>query len=77
MTTLQILGSKKRNLSGMGNVNVTHAGFIAGCDLVQNTPPALRNKVLRLVAGKGTLAARCDTFADKGGGAVGQGVVRR
>ena len=52
---------------------VTHGGFIAMCDLVQNTPPALRNKVLRLVAGKGTLAARVDTFADKGGGAVGQG----
>merc|ERR1712185_825149 len=43
------------------------------CDLVQNTPPALRNKVVRLVAGKGTLAARVDTFADKGGGTVGQG----
>merc|ERR1719171_1742469 len=52
---------------------VVHAGFIASCDLVQNTPPALRNKVIRLVAGKGTLAARVDTFADKGGGAVGQG----
>jgi U4/U6 small nuclear ribonucleoprotein PRP31 len=50
-----------------------HGGFIASCDLVQNTPPALRNKVLRLVAGKGTLAARVDTFADKGGGMVGQG----
>jgi len=76
-TTLQILGSKRRNLSGVGGggmgAGVTHGGFIAACDLVQNTPPALRNKVLRLVAGKGTLAARVDTFADKGAGAVGQG----
>lgn len=74
-TVLQILGSKKRNQSGVGGggmgAGVTHGGFIAMCDLVQNTPPALRNKVLRLVAGKGTLAARVDTFADKGGGAVG------
>ena len=52
---------------------VMHGGFISSCDLVQNTPPALRNKVLRLVAGKGTLAARVDTFADKGGGTVGMG----
>ena len=81
-TVLQILGSKKRGgvSGGMGagvgggmGAGVTHGGFIAFCDLVQNTPPALRNKVLRLVAGKGTLAARVDTFADKGGGQVGQG----
>jgi len=73
-TVLQILGSKKRGeLRGVGTSQVTHGGFISACDIVQNTPPALRNKVLRLVAGKGTLAARVDTFADKGGGAVGQG----
>ena len=73
-TTLQILGSKKKSLGGMSTTTqVVHGGFIAACDLVQNTPPALRNKVLRLVAGKGTLAARVDTFADKGRGTVGQG----
>ena len=61
-----------RPLVHMG-AGVTHGGFIAVCDLVQNTPPALRNKVLRLVAGKSTLAARVATLADAGGGAVGQG----
>ena len=50
-----------------------HGGLIANCALVMNTPPSLRDKVTRLVAGKGTLAARIDTFADQGEGAVGQG----
>jgi U4/U6 small nuclear ribonucleoprotein PRP31 len=72
-TVLQVLGSKKRSLSGMGTSQVMHGGFIQHCDLVLNTPPALRNKVLRLVAGKSTLAARVDTFADKGGGVIGRG----
>ena len=72
-TVLQILGSKKQRAQGMGTQGVVHGGFIAHCGLVQNTPPALRNKVIRIVAGKSTLAARVDTFADKGGGAVGQG----
>ena len=81
-TVLQILGSKKRGgvSGGMGagvgggmGAGVTHGGFIAFCDLVQKYAAGLGNKVLRLVAGKGTLAARVDTFADKGGGQVGQG----
>ena len=74
-TVVQILGSKKRGAAGsMGaGAGIIHGGFLQHCDLVTSTPPALRNKVLRLVAGKGTLAARVDTFADKGGGSVGQG----
>jgi len=73
-TVLQVLGHKKRALGGMAQAQqFVHGGFLGSCDLVQNTPPALRNKVLRLVAGKGTLSARVDTFADKGGGLVGQG----
>ena len=71
-STLQIIGSKKRALGGMSNNQVMHGGFIQHCDLVQNTPPSLRGKVLRLVAGKCTLAARVDTFADKGAGNTGQ-----
>jgi len=73
-TVLQVLGSRKKALSGGGfSSTYVHGGFLANCDLVQNTPPGLRNKVVRLVAGKATLSARVDTFADKGGGLVGQG----
>ena len=50
-TVLQILGSKKKSLGGMSSTGalgmVVHGGFIASCDLVSNTPPALRNKVSR------------------------------
>ncbi|KAL1524198.1 hypothetical protein AB1Y20_019106 [Prymnesium parvum] len=72
-TVVQILGSKKRALGGMSTVSIVgNAGFIQYCDIVQNTPPNLRSKVTRLVAGKASLAARCDTYQDKEGGAIGQ-----
>ena len=48
------------------------SGFIQHCDIVQNTPPNLRGKVVRLVAGKASLAARCDTYQDKEAGSIGQ-----
>lgn len=60
-TVVQILGSKKRALGGMGTSQVTHAGVMKDCDIVLNTPPGLRNKITRLVAGKVTLAARVDS----------------
>ena len=71
-TVLQILGSRKQRAQGMSTGGVMHGGYIGMCDIVQNTPPALRNKVLRLVAGKATLAVRVDGFADKQSGAVGR-----
>ncbi|KAL3903914.1 MAG: hypothetical protein SGPRY_011486 [Prymnesium sp.] len=72
-TVVQILGSKKRALGGMSTVSIVgNAGFVQYCDIVQNTPPNLRSKVTRLVAGKASLAARCDTYQDKEGGAIGQ-----
>jgi len=74
-TVLQVLGSKKKALGGMAantGLEQRHAGFIQRCDIIQNTPPALRSKVLRLVSGKCTLAARADSFGDAQGGAIGQ-----
>ena len=50
-----------RPLVHMG-AGVTHGGFIAVCDLVQNTPPALRMKAARILAGTCTLAARIDAY---------------
>lgn len=72
-TVVQILGGKKKTLGGLSTATqVTHAGCIYAADLIQNTPPALRPKVMRAVAGKVTLAARADAYQDKGGGAIGQ-----
>ena len=79
-TVLQILGSKKRNLQG-GSVAgaqaaasvVAHAGFIGQADLVQNTPPALRMKAARILAGKCTLAARIDAYQNAGDGNAAAG----
>ena len=73
-------GSKKRNLQG-GSVAgaqaaasvVAHAGFIGQADLVQNTPPALRMKAARILAGKCTLAARIDAYQNAGDGNAAAG----
>eukprot|EP00908_Phaeocystis_cordata_P002813 Transcript_13059.p1 GENE.Transcript_13059~~Transcript_13059.p1 ORF type:complete len:474 (-),score=269.89 Transcript_13059:83-1504(-) len=74
-TVLQVLGSKKKALGGMASntgLEVKHAGFIQRADLIQNTPPQLRTKVLRLVAGKCTLACRADSYGDSKGGEIGE-----
>ena len=72
-TVVQILGSKKKTLGGMSTTSqVTHAGFIQGADLVQNSPAGIRSKILRLVAGKLTLAARVDAYDDSGSAQIGQ-----
>jgi len=54
------LGSNKKTLTGMSNKNVDAMAFLESCEIVVSTPPSIRVKVLRLVAGKGTLAARVD-----------------
>mmetsp|Transcript_27969 Transcript_27969/g.91669 ORF Transcript_27969/g.91669 Transcript_27969/m.91669 type:complete len:480 (+) Transcript_27969:50-1489(+) len=72
-TVVQILGSKKRALAGMStSTQVTHSGCISQCDIILNTPPGLRPKVVRMVAGKVTLAARADAYQNSGDGSVGQ-----
>ena len=76
-TVLQVLGSKKRGSGALGGMasntglEVKHAGFIQRCDLIQNTPPQLRTKVMRLVAGKCTLACRADSYGDSKDGQIG------
>jgi len=54
------LGSNKKTLTGMSNKNVDACAFLESCELVLSTPPSIRVRVLRLVAGKATLAARVD-----------------
>lgn len=77
-TVLQVLGSKKRAGAALGGMSsnsgleVKHAGFVQRCDLIQNTPPQLRTKVMRLVAGKCTLACRADSYGDSKDGEIGE-----
>ena len=62
---IQVLGQVKQTAqsrSGMASTSgKPHMGIIAECDLVANTPLYLQKKVLKQVAAKISLAARCDS----------------
>ena len=68
---VQALGNNRKVLQGMstkGSVG-TNSGLVAQCDIVQGAPLDLRQRALRLVAGKVTLAARVDAaHSDTAGG---------
>jgi len=65
-----IAGSSLQVLQKSGDVNV---GFIFQCDLIQKkTPPPLRVKAVRLIAGKCTLMARVDAFGQDPTGETGK-----
>eukprot|EP00897_Mesotaenium_endlicherianum_P003999 jgi/Mesen1/3627/ME000020S03163 len=56
---VQVLGAKKKNLAGFSTATaLPHTGYVFHTELVQGTPPGLRLRACRLVAGKCTLAAR-------------------
>lgn len=70
---VQILGSKKKNLAGFSTATaLPHTGFIFNTEIVQSTPPSLRIRASRLVAGKCTLAARVDATANDVDGSHGK-----
>ncbi|KAF6256171.1 U4/U6 small nuclear ribonucleoprotein [Scenedesmus sp. NREL 46B-D3] len=70
---VQVLGSKRKTLAGYSSANVnSHHGFIYGCSLVQQAPPALRLKAARLAASKCTLLARVDAYGQDPSGETGQ-----
>lgn len=74
---IQALGKSRKNLVGFSakgtkHASVRHVGFIAQCDLINSTPPALRTKAGRLIATKGTLAARVDSFHSSPDGSFGR-----
>jgi len=71
--TLLSLGAQKKNLSGMSSRQAeVHFGVIQECEVVRNNPPALKRRVMRLVSGKATLAARVDEARTHPTGAAGQ-----
>src|SRR3990167_136955 len=63
-STIQILGSDKKTLEGFSTAATVkkHVGFIYDCELIQNCPPSLRKKAVRVLAGKAALAARVDGY---------------
>lgn len=70
---VQVLGAKRKTLAGFSTATVQpHQGFIYSCQLMQQTPPPLRPRAARLVAGKCTLLARVDAYGQDPSGAQGE-----
>ncbi|OAF71444.1 Pre-mRNA-processing factor 31 [Intoshia linei] len=58
---MQLLGAKRKILSGFSTITKTsNRGYIWSCDIVENAPTDIRQKIARTVAAKATLAARID-----------------
>ena len=73
-----MLGAKKRTLAGFSAAAVQpHQGFVSACEVVAHTPPALRPRAVRLVAGKCALLARVDAYAQDPSGSVGASMKAR
>ncbi len=67
-----MLGAKRKTLAGFSSASVQpHQGFLYNSDVLQQTPPALRARAARLVAGKCTLLARVDAYGQDPSGKVG------
>merc|ERR1740138_844588 len=60
---IQVLGSKRKNLDGFSTKFVQqHHGFVYGCEIVQQTPFAWRDRALKLVSTKCALLSRVDAY---------------
>lgn len=71
-TLLQVLGAKKKTLAGFSTATARpHQGFIWNSEVIQQTPPAFRNKASRLVGAKCTLLARMDAYGQDPSGQAG------
>ncbi|KFK43784.1 hypothetical protein AALP_AA1G172100 [Arabis alpina] len=58
---VQLLGQKKKNLLGFSSAtSQSRVGYLEQSEIFQTTPPSLRLRVIKLLAGKSTLAARVD-----------------
>ncbi|XP_053991849.1 uncharacterized protein LOC128883480 [Hylaeus volcanicus] len=76
---IMLIGSSSasmRTVSGAGVAGTfsstsTVRSIIYGCDIIQSTPLATRNRALKLVSGKIGLAARVDSFHESPNGVVG------
>ncbi len=76
---IQVLGQVKQNAhtrAGLSSVTTKpHMGIIAECELVSSAPEYLQRKVMKTVAAKLSLAARCDFInAEKSYGRKNNGI---
>lgn len=68
------IGKDKRNLNGMSTASSrSPAGPLNSCDIVQQCPPSLRRKMLKVLAAKVTLASRIDSYVNRGSDSGDQG----
>eukprot|EP01096_Ripella_sp_DP13-Kostka_P008524 TRINITY_DN3165_c0_g1_i1.p1 TRINITY_DN3165_c0_g1~~TRINITY_DN3165_c0_g1_i1.p1 ORF type:complete len:641 (-),score=261.22 TRINITY_DN3165_c0_g1_i1:26-1768(-) len=70
-STIQILGKDTRQaqlhqtgLAAAAASAVRHVGYLHDCDLVQMTPLVFRKRLVRVLAGKATIAIRFDAFGE-------------
>jgi U4/U6 small nuclear ribonucleoprotein PRP31 len=72
---IQVMGQEKRGgfMAGFSNLAVIpHVGIIAFCDLVQDLPPFLRKKAVKVISGKVALTARIDSYENHPDGEEGK-----
>ncbi|CAN0395264.1 unnamed protein product [Pylaiella littoralis] len=70
---LQVMGQEKKTLSGFSSkATVSHAGLLYQSDVVQDAPPYLRTKALRVIAAKVSLASRFDSYGNDPSGHIGR-----
>ena len=75
---VQVLGQKRKHAAGFSAAAAVkagdmHVGHIFQCDIIQRkTPPALRMRAARLVAGKCALMARMDAFGQDPAASAGK-----
>ncbi|KAF8820102.1 snoRna binding domain-containing protein [Cardiosporidium cionae] len=69
---IMLIGSSKKLSLGFGTSQMKgNLGLICASEIVQNTPPALRNRAVRLISTKCSLAARVDSFKQYRNGEIG------
>ena len=70
---VQVLGAKRKHAAGFSSKTaMPHQGYIFESELVQNTPPGLRNKAAKLVGSKCSLLARVDAHGNQKDGSIGK-----
>ncbi|KAL3654078.1 U4/U6-U5 snRNP complex subunit prp31 [Castilleja foliolosa] len=70
---VQLLGAKKKNLAGFSTATSQfRVGYLEQTEIFGSTPPALRMRACRLLAGKSTLAARVDSTRGDPTGKMGR-----
>jgi U4/U6 small nuclear ribonucleoprotein PRP31 len=63
---LMVLGSKNVALNGFSTKGRINQGYLYEVETVKNEADVYKTKALRKLAGKCSLAARCDAFRDRG-----------